>query len=391
MMTLARSAAVGLMIGTLVQSCALAAGVKDRCTVDGDCTGDRVCQDGICGPTRAAADASADAGDEDVVACASSCGDAAAEGGHLDSGPDRDATTPAGVVGQSCSGVGGGKKDCGPGRGESCCTALPVAGGSFSRSYDAVTFTDATASATVSSFVLDKFEITVGRFREFTRAVTGGWRPQVGEGKHSYLPSGGLDNGAEVGWDPTWTSSIVTSAAAWDAALACTGNATWTSTPGANEALPITCASWIDLYAFCIWDGGFLPTEAEWDYAAAGGSEQRVYPWSAPPSSTAIDCTRANHAPCGSAVAFAGSTTAGRGKWGHADLAGNVWERTLDVYAAYSTPSLDAAFLSGTDRTLRGGSYVSSASATTLTASFRNHAPDVSRDSIVGGRCAYAP
>jgi len=32
-------------------------------------------------------------------------------------------------------------------------------------------------------------------------------------------------------------------------------------------------------HAFCIWDGGFLAGEAEWNYAAAGGSEQRSYPW----------------------------------------------------------------------------------------------------------------
>ena len=41
----------------------------------------------------------------------------------------------------------------------------------------------------------------------------------------------------------------------------------------------VEAESWYDAYAFCIWDGGFLPSEAELEYAAAGGSQQREYPW----------------------------------------------------------------------------------------------------------------
>jgi hypothetical protein len=37
------------------------------------------------------------------------------------------------------------------------------------------------------------------------------------------------------------------------------GYDTWTSSPGNNELKPIVCANWYEAYAFCIWDGGFLP------------------------------------------------------------------------------------------------------------------------------------
>ena len=59
----------------------------------------------------------------------------------------------------------------------------------------------------------------------------------------------------------------------------CSPYSTWTNTASTQENLPINCVNWWESYAFCIWDGGFLPSESEWEYAAAGGSQQREYPW----------------------------------------------------------------------------------------------------------------
>src|SRR5262249_2208073 len=154
----------------------------------------------------------------------------------------------------------------------------------------------------------------------------------------------------EAGWEAAWDSYLPQSLGEWTAALGCPAQTftSWTETPvrgTTGEQLPIDCVNWYQAYAFCIWDSdGFLPSAGEWNYAAAGGSEQRVYAWGNDDPQDG-DATRAiwgcafGSPPCPSLanVAPVGSASAGAGRWGQFDLTGNLWEYVLDL-GADSTP-----------------------------------------------------
>lgn len=233
----------------------------------------------------------------------------------------------------SCNTSGG--HICGMAQTDDCCASPLVTGGSFSR------FADNRFPGTVSSFRLDKYEVTVERFREFVYAWVGGWRPTAGSGKHLHVRGGSgaaiLGAGAsEGGWTTAFETGFPTSLSDWTTKLACSGggSSTWSESPNAIvDRKPINCASWAEAYAFCIWDGGFLPTVAEWNYAASGGSEYRMYPWGA-----GIDATYAKYClsgSCGGDIPIkVGSYPSGVGKWGQLDLAGNVSEWVLDHHTS---------------------------------------------------------
>ncbi len=234
--------------------------------------------------------------------------------------------------------------------------------------------------ATVSSFRMDKYLVTVGRFRQYVNYVTGsgGAPPPNGSGIHTHLNGGlGLVNSGndagisyETGWNATdWNAYIATgpsAASTWNTNLACGGN-TWTVTASGNENLPITCVDWYESYAFCIWDGGFLPSEAEWAYVAAGGSQEREYPWGSTDPTTANQYAiylnyyyTVNPTTGVVNVAPVGTATLGAAYWGQLDMEGEVWEWNLDWVATYVDPCTNCAYLtSASYRVLRGSNWTS--------------------------------
>jgi formylglycine-generating enzyme required for sulfatase activity len=168
--------------------------------------------------------------------------------------------------------------------------------------------------------------------------------------------------------------------------LFCT-DGTWTGLPGANENKPISCLTWYDAFAFCVWDGGRLPTEAEWNYTAAGGSEQRIYPWSQPPADGTIDATYAVYN--AAAPLNVGSKAAHASRWGHVDLAGNMGEWVKDFDGTYPTPCIDCenTGVSLNDPHIyRGGSWQHPAASVTTT-----YRAFPSPGSTTGVRCARDP
>ena len=289
---------------------------------------------------------------------------------------------------------------CGPSGASSCCDSPLVTGGTFFRGYDVAadgSFPDMTNPATLSDFRLDTYEVTVGRFRQFVNAAIGTQQNPPSAGAGARMLNGTANQG---GWDAIWNPSLVTDTAAMIAAVKCSAtDQTWTDAPAGNENLAMNCITWYEAMAFCAWDGGFLPTLAEWNYAATGGGEQRAYPWSNPPSSVTIDCSYANFynvtdacidPPNGGVGPVGAESPKGDGKWGQADLAGNVAEWVLDYNAVDANPCDDCA-------TLKPSAYRDTASSVfngfpgTLRVAIGSVDVPSGRTYNLGVRCARAP
>ncbi|HRQ42298.1 MAG TPA: bifunctional serine/threonine-protein kinase/formylglycine-generating enzyme family protein [Chloroflexota bacterium] len=138
---------------------------------------------------------------------------------------------------------------------------------------------------------------------------------------------------------------------------------------------PVVFVNWYMARSFCEWRGARLPTEAEWEMAAAFDPVQQIklrYPWG-----DAFDGTKLNYCDqnCPSAnrdtafndghrdTAPVGSYPDGRSPSGVYDMAGNVMEWVADWYDfRYYTGSTDTNPMGPTDgefKSLRGGSWLS--------------------------------
>jgi len=150
----------------------------------------------------------------------------------------------------------------------------------------------------LEGFWIDKYEVTNTLFKKFMEA--GGYQNR--------------DYWSETGWD--WLQSQGIAQPLY-----------WEDERFNNPQQPVVGISWYEADAYARWAGKRLPTVTEWQ-AAAQGTDNRVWPWG-----NEWDPAKAN-AGDGSqgAPVDVGSYPAGVSPLGAFDMAGNVWEYTLDWY-----------------------------------------------------------
>ena len=146
-------------------------------------------------------------------------------------------------------------------------------------------------------------------------------------------------------------------------------------TEAVDPRLPVVHVSWQEAEAFARWAGKRLPTESEWEVAAAGASRERAN----------LDELSFGCAPAGAY----GDASA---DCGAVQMLGDVWEWTSSDFTAYPGfeafpyPEYSEVFFGDAHKVLRGGAWATRRAV--IRASFRNWDLPVRRQIFSGIRCA---
>jgi formylglycine-generating enzyme required for sulfatase activity len=248
---------------------------------------------------------------------------------------DCDGLADDGCCARSCEGATGGAA--------THCREVIVAGGEMTLGESDPPTAPTVPGVTVGAFRMDAYEVTVARFRRYVAA--GMPAPPA----NAVVVTRGVVIGPEApGARPVVEPYVANQPLPMN--MYADAFCNWGTTPTAWESDPINCVDWNTAMAFCVWDGGRLPTEAEWEFAARyrplqddTGNERRRgrrYPW----GDREPTCDDANFDRCDTGYPRAtrpvGTGMNGVGNqptWlGLYDLAGNLEEYTADHFESYA-------------------------------------------------------